>query len=214
MKRNEIYILGVGRNTEVYIDLAEVCGYKVIGLFHYKDDRVGESIHKIPIIDSNTNLFNRQTLKDMRFAISVGDNKIRSALAFQIRKLGGELPILIHPSAIVSQYSQIGSGVAINANSVVQAGVRIGQDTVITFSSIVTHTCIIGKSCYITDGSIVGAYVNIGDYVLIGLGAIVVSSKVEYIGSNSIIGAGSVVVKNVEANSVVAGNPARYIKSV
>lgn len=34
------------------------------------------------------------------------------------------------------------------------------------------------------------------------------------IGDNSVIGAGSVVVKNVEANSIYAGNPARFIKHV
>jgi acetyltransferase-like isoleucine patch superfamily enzyme len=34
------------------------------------------------------------------------------------------------------------------------------------------------------------------------------------IGENAIIGAGSVVTKNVAANTVVAGNPARMIKSL
>ena len=34
------------------------------------------------------------------------------------------------------------------------------------------------------------------------------------IGKNSIIGAGSVVVKDVAANSVVAGNPARVIRMI
>jgi acetyltransferase-like isoleucine patch superfamily enzyme len=34
------------------------------------------------------------------------------------------------------------------------------------------------------------------------------------IGRNSIVGAGSVVVKNVPPNSIVAGNPARVIRSI
>lgn len=33
-----------------------------------------------------------------------------------------------------------------------------------------------------------------------------------YIGDNAIIGAGSVVVKDVPANAIVAGNPARVIR--
>ena len=37
-----IYILGVGRNTIVTIDLAEACGFVVGGLYHYLDDRTGE----------------------------------------------------------------------------------------------------------------------------------------------------------------------------
>ncbi len=34
------------------------------------------------------------------------------------------------------------------------------------------------------------------------------------IGDNAVVGAGSVVTKNVEANTVVAGDPAKPIKSV
>jgi acetyltransferase-like isoleucine patch superfamily enzyme len=34
------------------------------------------------------------------------------------------------------------------------------------------------------------------------------------IGENSVVGAGAVVTKNVEPNSVVGGNPARLIRKV
>ena len=34
------------------------------------------------------------------------------------------------------------------------------------------------------------------------------------IGNNVIIGAGSVVTKNIPSNSIVAGNPARIIKEI
>lgn len=34
------------------------------------------------------------------------------------------------------------------------------------------------------------------------------------IGDNAVVGAGSIVTKNVEANTVVAGDPAKPIKSV
>ena len=33
----KIYILGIGHNTPVYIELAENCGYQIEGLFHYND---------------------------------------------------------------------------------------------------------------------------------------------------------------------------------
>ena len=38
----EIYILGIGHNTSVYIDLAEACGYEIKGLYHYNGDRTGD----------------------------------------------------------------------------------------------------------------------------------------------------------------------------
>ncbi len=51
--------------------------------------------------------------------------------------------------------------------------------------------------------------IDIGDDVFIGNGAIVLLGVT--IGCNSVVGAGSVVTKDVPPNSVVAGNPARFI---
>ncbi|MGH9356869.1 MAG: transferase, partial [Terriglobia bacterium] len=46
----------------------------------------------------------------------------------------------------------------------------------------------------------------------IGSGATVLSKVT--IGENAIVGAGSVVTRDVPANTVVAGNPARFLKSI
>ncbi|KAA6303775.1 MAG: Galactoside O-acetyltransferase [Candidatus Ordinivivax streblomastigis] len=54
--------------------------------------------------------------------------------------------------------------------------------------------------------------ITIGDNVFIGANSVILPNV--SIGSNVIIGAGSVVVKNVPDNSVYAGNPARYVRSI
>ncbi len=213
MKNKHIYILGVGNNTEVYIDLVEACGYIPVGLYHFEKGREGEKLHNIPIIDCNDNLF-KQDLSEKLFAISVGDNKIRAVLADKIKKRGGIIPTIIHPSAVVSRYAKIAQGVVIHANSVVQAGASIGENTVISYNASITHTSKVGENCYLAAHAHIGAYCNVGDLVLLGQGSIVVSGKVKSIGENSIIGAGAVVIKNVESNSIVAGNPAKKIKEI
>jgi len=52
----------------------------------------------------------------------------------------------------------------------------------------------------------------IGDNVWLGAGAIVLAGVT--IGENSVIGAGAVVTKNVPANVVAVGNPARVIRDI
>src|SRR5690554_750014 len=214
MKNKEIYILGVGYNTIVYIDLAESCGYKITGLYHYNDERTDELIHNHKIIDSNMNLLKKKSLKGMSFAISVGDNNIRTDLANKIREKGGDLPTLIHPTAVVSKYSKIEQGVVIQANSVVQADALIQQDTVISSNVSIAHNSLIGKGCYLAFNSIIGAYIKVQDLVFVGQSAAIVSGKLNFVGQNAIIGAGSVILHDVEPYSIVAGNPAKLIRKV
>ena len=52
----------------------------------------------------------------------------------------------------------------------------------------------------------------IGNNVWIGSGSTILAGV--KVGDNVVIGAGSIVTKDVESNSVVAGNPARFIKSL
>lgn len=91
-----------------------------------------------------------------------------------------------------------------------RGGITIGDDTFIApHVQLITenHGLSPEKRRYITSLPIV-----IGKNVWIGAGAIVLPGVT--IGDNAVIGAGSVVTKNVAANTVVAGNPAKLIKTL
>lgn len=62
------------------------------------------------------------------------------------------------------------------------------------------------------DGLESASPITIGDNVWIGGGAIVLPGVT--IGDNSVVGAGAVVTKDVPANVVVVGNPARVVKQL
>ena len=83
-------------------------------------------------------------------------------------------------------------------------GIVINEKTVIGRNVKIRHSVTIGNA------EELGACPRIGDSVDIGAGAILLGS-IE-IGEGAKIGAGSVVVKDVAANDVVAGVPARTLR--
>lgn len=106
-------------------------------------------------------------------------------------------------------------------NSVVPASTEIGKGSKFAYGGIgvVLHSrAIIGDRVIIGQNVTVGRQLSpegipvIGNNVYISAGARILGGIT--IGDNVIIGANSVVIKNVSSNSIVAGIPAKLIKSV
>lgn len=207
---NTLYVLGVGANTIVTIDLAEACGYHIGGLYHYEEGRTKDLVFGHQIIGSNDELF-ASDISGKNFALSMGDNDIRATLFQRIIEKGGHVPALIHPSAVVSKYSICKEGVLIYPNCVVDPDVEIGENTIISDKSIVLHGCRIGCHCFLAPDAVLGAMTIVEDYSFVGMNATVISRKAQHLGYRSVIGAGAVVTKPVESKQCVAGIPAKTI---
>lgn len=110
---------------------------------------------------------------------------------------------------------EIGNNVAINqgCNLYGDFGISIGDDTKLSpYVQLYSANYKPRKGKIIGSLGVEGVTIKIGKNVWIGAGSIVLAGVT--VGDNSIIGAGSVVCRNVPANEVWAGNPARLIKKI
>ena len=109
-------------------------------------------------------------------------------------------------------------GIHIGDYSLICPGVRISSACNVSIG----HSVMMANRVYLTDSDWhdiydrtapgQGAPIHVGDNAWLGDSAIV--CKGVTIGSNSIIGAGAVVVDDMPPNVIAAGNPARVVKSL
>ena len=108
-------------------------------------------------------------------------------------------------SVKISRGSTIGAGASIAAGmigiTVLEAGVHID------IGSIIHHDCQLSSGARVAAHAVLAGYCKVERDAYIGLGAHV-RQRIT-LGSSCVVGMGSVVVKDVEPNSVVYGVPAR-----
>ena len=140
---------------------------------------------------------------------------VTPGLRFARRRLAVEAGLtrsgsLIDPSAVIASTAKIGTGVYINACATIGAHTSLGEGVLINRNASIGHHGQLGNYVSAGPGVTVASDCRIGKGVMLGAGAVVAPSIT--IGENSVIAVGAVVAKDVPANCVVAGNPARIVR--
>lgn len=126
----------------------------------------------------------------------------------------------IEPGAVIRDKVEIGERAIIMMGAVINIGAVIGEGTMIDMNAVVGARALVGKNCHIGAGAVLAGVLEppsadpviIEDDVLVGANAVVLEGC--RVGKGSVVAAGAVVVQNIEAGVVVAGQPARIIKKV
>jgi acetyltransferase-like isoleucine patch superfamily enzyme len=135
----------------------------------------------------------------------------------------GENVTIIHPSNMYE--CELSDDVFVGPFVEIQKNVKVGKGTRISSHSFICEGVEIGERVFIAHGvmfvndlfdfedtsSWIMRSTKIGNNVRIGSNATILPVE---IGDNSIIGAGAVVTKNVPSNTLLAGNPAKIIRSI
>lgn len=208
----EIFIIGAGTYGESMCELAEILGYKVMGFYDEDENKLGLKVVDYLVLGKFTDL-NDEEISGKSYIVAIGNNTARLKIMTRINNAGGDTPTLIHPTATISPSAEIGKGVYIQANANIWTKVKIDDFCIISPNVVIAHHSTIGKACLVSTLSGVGASINIEDKVFIGMGCTIVTGM-HTVGQNSIIGAGAVVLKDTDKNSVYAGVPAKKIRDI
>lgn len=144
------------------------------------------------------------------FICALGDVKWKRHYANIILDKSGIFTTLIHPTATISRMSSLGHGCIVSRFATISCDVCIGNFVTISAHAGLGHDTIVDDWCHIGGFSNLSGGVHLKEMVTLHPQANIVPHKT--IGEGSIIGTGSVVLRNVGAGITVFGNPAKRMK--
>ena len=117
---------------------------------------------------------------------------------------------IIHPSAVISAWVDIGEGSIITAGVIITCNIRIGKHAQLNLHTTIGHDCVIGDFLTTAPGVNVSGNCNIGNCVYLGSNAVIKQGI--KICNDVTIGMGGVVVKNIEQEGVYVGSPVKKLE--
>lgn len=213
----QIIILGTGGNSIDILDTMNDINarhqtpiYQCVGFLDDNETNWGDTLHGAAILGP---LKSAAKYQDCHFVNGIGSPQNFWKKHEIIAKTGvptDRFETIVHPTASVSTMSSLGLGTVVFQSAVLTSNVKIGNHVVILPNTVVSHEVIVGDFTCIAGGACISGRVTIGQSCYLGTNCCITGDAV--IGDNCLIGMGSVVLGNVPKNSVVVGNPARFLR--
>ena len=167
----------------------DINGYKVLG-------KTGD-IRKYP---------------DAYFVCAVGASKVREKIIRNMKSVNPSIKFgtIIDPSVEMSDFVTIGEGSIICAHTIITVNVEIGSHVIINLDCTIGHDAILKDFVTLYPSANVSGGTQIGHGAELGTGMQIIQGKT--IGDCTIVGAGSVVVRDIPAKCTAVGSPARPIR--
>ncbi len=205
-----LLLLGGGGHCRSVIDcVVSLNKYDKVGIVDYVDSTY-LGIPTVGTDDDLETLYHCGWMEAFVTVGSIGDTSTRHKLFKLIKQIGFNIPIIVDPSAVVSQGTLISEGTFIGKNAVVNTGTVIGECSIVNTGAIIEHDCFIGAFSHISPGTVLCGEVNVGANSHIGAGSVVKQKVI--VGNDVLVGAGSVLLNDLPDRVIAYGNPCKVVE--
>lgn len=179
---------------------------EVVFIDDTKDKGILRNCKIMPFIDFNKTY----GTEDTEVVIAVGEPTSKQKLRLKLKENGYKLANIIHPNSFVSESATLGEGIVVKMQSIVFSDAHIADNVFIQANVVVGHEVSIGEDCQISAFAHICGNVQIGSRVFLGAQS-GIREKCK-IGDDCVVAMGSMVMNDMEEETMAIGNPAKFIR--
>ena len=210
-----LILWGATGQAHVIYEFADRVGYEVVALFDNNPEAVSPWPN-VPLYHGQAGFetWRDQHPGDCAFAVAIGGHHgaVRLSIHQQLLAAGLSPATLIHPTAYVARDATLGPGCQVLAQATVCAGTTLGKQCIINTAASIDHESILEDGVHLAPGARLAGCVHIGQHTMVGLGSVVLPRV--RIGSGVIIGASTVVPRDIASSQVVYDKQNQMIRKL
>lgn len=208
--KKKIAFLGAGSFSDGVLSWLDKEKYEFIGYFDDKDIATYRNYKVFGKIEEVLDYLEDGKVDGV--FVTIGDNDKRKEIFEMVSKNHYDKIInIISDRSYISETASLeGRGIFVGFSAFIGADSKISDNCIINTSVIVEHHTNVEKHCNIAPRATINGLCHIEEEVYLGSGSIVI--QMIKIAAKTTIGAGAVVVKNIEESGTYVGVPAKKIK--
>lgn len=209
---DKIAIIGASGFSREVRDICWELGAQNICFLGLESDP--SEIEGCPVLLDSDDIVSGLVSDGWRLSIGVGQPRLREAIA----KSHSQWPFvnLVHPSATFGkgqrEVVENAVGVIVAAGVRLTSNISVGRHVVLNLNATVGHDVILGDFSAVMPNVSISGNVTLEHGVYVGVGAATINGNPDrplIIGKGATIGAGAVVVRDVEPGATIVGVPGR-----
>ncbi|MDT0685263.1 acetyltransferase [Autumnicola psychrophila] len=213
MKITNVVVFGAGPHGRVIIDiLQDQPEYKIVGVID-SVQTIGSEFYGYEVIGRQNEL--KALCDKYNFhsgIVGLGDNYSREKVVLEIQERNDNFNFI----NAISKFSFLSPSISIGVGNAIMPGVVINSESIISnhcllnTNSVLEHDSVMENFASLSVGVKTGGLCKFGKYSAMSIGSTILDRIT--IGENVVVGAGSLVTKDLESHGLYYGSPAKRIR--